>query len=271
MKKILYTLMAAPIFFLSSCSSGGSDNPTPQNNITGVWELTELEFNGDDLMPAYSEALTHYHSNGTYELKGYLADGSYVNGVGEYSISNGTLNTKSVLLTGPNSGLYQNATATLNWTDDDEISTSGSIPCLGGTGFSRSVKTTHALGTAPSNSIVGVWETTYANLAGQDVLTPNYSQVLDYFWSDGTYGTDLYFLDGSFDWAIGSYSISNDQTTITTTSTLYSTGQTFTASMNITEFEIDEIELYTSNFLNSGPYTVRASRSGCYPLSNWKK
>ena len=271
MKKILYALMVAPVFFLSSCSSGGSDNPTPQNSITGVWELTELEFNGDDLMPAYSEALTYYHSNGMYELKGYLVDGSYVNGVGEYSISNGTLNTKSIILTGDASGLYQDATAIFNWTNDNEVSTSsGNSPCLSGTGSSKSVKTTNSLGSAPGNSIVGVWEATYLNLGGQDILTPNYNQVLYYYFADGSVGTELYLLDGSFDWASGTYSISDN--VITTSSTLNSTQQTITASMNITKLEIDKAELYTSDFLGTGDaYTLKASKVECVSLSNWKK
>jgi hypothetical protein len=124
MKKLFYTLLVVPFFFFSSCSSGGggSDNPTP-TELTGVWELTELEYNGTDLMPNYSEALYYFHPNGAYELKAYLSDGSYANGVGEYSISNGTLYSKSTILTGVNKGLYQNGTATVNWINDNEIST----------------------------------------------------------------------------------------------------------------------------------------------------
>jgi len=280
MKKLLLILLCLPLLFTtckkednygSSSSSSSSSNNT--SNVTGVWELTELELNGDDLMPSYSEALYYYHPNGTYELKGYLADGSYANAVGEYSISNGTIYGKATVLTGVNQGLYQSGSSSLTWVNENEVTVSSSSnPCIGGTAYSRSVKTTNSLGTAPSNSIVGVWEATYANLGGQDILTPNYNQVLYYYFADGSVGTELYFLDGSFDWASGTYSISGDQTLLTTSSTLNSTGQTITGSMNITKLEIDKTELYTSNFQGTGDaYTVRASKVECVPLSNWKK
>jgi hypothetical protein len=94
--------------------------------------------------------------------------------------------------------------------------------------------------------------------------------VLYYYWPDGTCGTELYFIDGSFDWAYGTYSISNDQTTLTTSSTLNSTLQTITASINITKFEVDNAEFYSYNFLDNGPYTLKVSKVACQPLSTWK-
>ena len=273
MKKIF--LFVSPLIFLVACSSGGGDSatdPLPTHDFTGVWELTELEVNGNDLMPTYSEALYYYHSNGTYELKGYLADSSYANGVGEYSISNDIITSKGTTLTGVNEGLYISSSSAVTWVNENEVTVTGTLPpCLGGgTGYSRSVKTTNSLGSAPSNSIVGVWEATYANLGGQDILTPNYNQVLYYYFADGSVGTELYFLDGSFDWASGTYSISGN--VITTSSTLNSTQQTITGSMNITKLEIDKAELYTSDFLGTGDaYTLKASKVECVSLSNWKK
>ena len=257
MKKIF--LFVSPLIFLVACSSGGGDSaPVPQNDVTGVWELAELEFNGDDLMPAYAEALYYYHSDGTYELKAYLADGSYTNGVGEYSISNGTLNTKSIVLTGDAAGLYQDATATFNWINDNEVSTSsGNSPCLSGTGSSRFVKTTNSLGSAPSMPIVGVWRATQINLGGEDLMAP-YSQVLLYFWADGTFGEEDYYSDGSYDWSVGTYSISSDQTTVTMSL------DGIIASANIVKLEVDKAELYTPNLAGTGQaYSIKASRAEC--------
>ena len=48
-----------------------------------------------------------------------------------------------------------------------------------------------------------------------------------------------------------------------------STGQTIAGSMNITKLEVDEVDLYTSDFLGNGPYTLKVSKVACYPLSTW--
>ncbi len=78
MKLIYYNIISLFLFsIITSCSggdsgSGGSDSPLPQNNISGVWELTELEYNGIDLMPEYSQAWYNFHPNGEYEFEGYL-------------------------------------------------------------------------------------------------------------------------------------------------------------------------------------------------------
>ena len=68
----------------------------------------------------------------------------------------------------------------------------------------------------PTNySVEGVWETTYANLDGTNVLTP-YSHVYEFFWEDGTYGGESYDFDGNIAvLSIGSYSISSDKTSLT--------------------------------------------------------
>ena len=141
-------------------------------------------------MPAYSEALYYYHSNGMYEVKGYLADGTYLNGVGTYQLNNDktTESIKVTALTGETAGLYQSVTNTLNWVNENEVTTSSSsVPCIGGTGYSRYVKTTNSLGSAPSMPVIGVWRATEINLAGQDLMAP-YSQVLYYFWANGEVG-----------------------------------------------------------------------------------
>jgi hypothetical protein len=266
MKKLLNLLLATPIIFLTSCSSGGGDT-TPENDITGVWQLTEAEWNGDDLMPAYSEALYYYHSNGMYEVKGYLADGTYLNGVGTYSLNNDktTESIKVTALTGETAGLYQSVTNTLNWVNENEVTTSSSsVPCIGGTGYSRSVKTTNSLGSAPSMPVIGVWRATEINLAGQDLMAP-YSQVLYYFWANGEVGVEYYNSDGIDYWSVGTYTISSDQTTLTMSL------EDITASVNIIKLEIDKAELYTPNLDGLGAYSLKVDREECIALSNWKK
>ncbi len=63
--------------------------------------------------------------------------------------------------------------------------------------------------------ISGVWETVYANLDGDDMLT-EYSHVYEFFWDDGTYGSEGYDLNGNLDvFSIGTYSLSADQTSLT--------------------------------------------------------
>ena len=268
MKKIF--LFVSPLIFLVACSSGGGDSaPVPQNEFTGVWELAELEWNGDDLMPAYSEALYYYyHSNGMYELKGYLADGTYLNGVGTYSLNNDktTASVKVTTLTGETAGLYQSGTNTLNWVNENEVTTSSSsVPCIGGTGAGRIVKTTNSLGSAPSMPVVGVWRATQINLGGEDLMAP-YSQVLLYFWADGTFGEEDYYSDGSYDWSLGTYLISGDQTTLTMSL------DGVIASANIIKLEVDKAELYTPDLAGTGQaYSIKADRVECTTLSNWKK
>ena len=66
-----------------------------------------------------------------------------------------------------------------------------------------------------SASIVGVWETTYANLDGTDALT-SYSHVYEFFWQDGTYGSESYDLAGNLAAiSVGTYSLSSNQTSLT--------------------------------------------------------
>ena len=63
-------------------------------------------------------------------------------------------------------------------------------------------------------SILGVWETTYANANGTDVLA-SYSNLYEFFWPDGTYGSEGYDLYGNLSLvSFGNYSLSNDQTTL---------------------------------------------------------
>ena len=66
-----------------------------------------------------------------------------------------------------------------------------------------------------SASIVGVWETTYANLDGTDQLYP-FSHVYEFFYEDGTYGSEGYDLTGNLaSFSFGSYSLSSNQTSLT--------------------------------------------------------
>ena len=263
MKKILNLLLATPIIFLTSCSSGGGDT-TPENDITGVWQLTESELNGVNAMPLISQALYYYHSNGTYESEVYFADGTSGNGVGKYSISNGTINLKAIVLDGAAAGLYQDNTGSFNWINENEISGSGYYDCSEGTLSSKSGKTTNSLGSAPSMPVIGVWRATEINLAGQDLMAP-YSQVLYYFWANGVVGVEYYNSDGIDDWSVGTYTISSDQTTLTMSL------EDLTASYNIIKLEIDKAELYTPNLDGLGAYSVKVDRAECIALSNWKK
>ena len=268
MKKLIYILICSPIIFFTSCSSGGGgdSSPLPQNNITGVWELQDLVFDGTDLMPNYIQAEYYYHDNGLYEFNGDMVDGSYIYGIGEYSISNGILNTKSITLTGNTAGLYQDATTSLSWVNENEVLMSGgSSPCIGGYGSSRSIKTNNALGNSPNFPVLGVWRATQITLNGQNLLS-GISQVLLYFFADGSYGEEYYYPDGSFDYSTGAYLISNDQTQ----ATVITDGVTL--ALDIVKLEIDQAELYTNNAAGTGQsYTLKLDRAQCITLSNWKK
>jgi hypothetical protein len=195
-----------------------------------------------------------------------MADGSYTNGVGTYSLNNDktTASIKVTSLTGDAAGLYQSATGTINWVNENEVTISNSaVPCIGGTGYSRLVKTTNSLGAAPSMPVVGVWRATEISLGGEDQMADN-SQVLLYFWADGTFGEEDYFLDGSMESSIGTYSISSDQTIITISL------DGIIASANIVKLEVDKAEIYTSDLAGTGQaYSIKASRAECTTLSSW--
>lgn len=288
MKNIFYLLLFTPIIYLTSCSSGGgSDNPIPTipDDISGVWELKEYTYNGMDAIAEGFSGDYYYWPDGTYGVESYY-NGSSSYGIGTYSLSNDkqTSAIDVTILTGDLVGVYASGSNTLNWINENEytISSSGT-DCLSGEEFNvffRIVKTTNSLGPTPSfiNNIVGVWEATVINFEGQDVLTPNYSEVLLYFTPDGSFKEEAYYF-GGMDWSLGTYTITGDQTSLSLTTTSHSyqsaliqnpEGQGGT-SINITDFKVNEIDLHTSNYAGTGlEYSLKASKKECTPLYEQK-
>lgn len=258
MKKLL--LFVSPLIFLVACSSGGGDAPLPQNDVTGVWELTELQLDGTDLMPSISQALYYYHPNGMYEAKVWGTDGSYTNAIGTYSTSNDlTVSTTNVVtLGGGNYGLYQSGSAALTFVNENEVTTSSSsVPCIGGVSFGRMVKTTNSLGTAPSMPIIGAWRVTEVNHAINTLEDKVYDNI--YLYDDGSYREEILFTDGSTQITIGSYQISSDQTSLT----LLDPDVGVPLSGTIDTWEIDEVEISNPDLLGTGPYSMKMERIEC--------
>ena len=127
----------------------------------------------------------------------------------------------------------------------------------------------------PTNySVVGVWETTYANLDGTNTLTP-YSHVYEFFWEDGTYGAESYDFDGNIAaLSIGSYSISSDKTSLTINIEYFDddgdndytngTYETLIVPFNITKLDNSDLHINTSNILVNGasvPYNKRLEKT----------
>ena len=114
-------------------------------------------------------------------------------------------------------------------------------------------------------SIEGVWETTYANLDGTDVLA-GYSTVYEFFFPDGTYGSEGYDLSGNISLiSLGNYTLSNDQTTLIINGTYLDddgdgSGIVIDATIpcDVTTFNNTDLHLYITDYAGTPvSYTKR--------------
>ena len=122
----------------------------------------------------------------------------------------------------------------------------------------------------PNNiDITGVWQNISLTANGEPQF---YQEVLYYHWEDGTYGSEITTLDGTFDYAFGTYSISEDQSTITTIAKLASSGVTTTATSNITLLENGDLQLDAKSLAGvdiSDLNIILVNTKTTLPLSNW--
>ena len=114
-------------------------------------------------------------------------------------------------------------------------------------------------------SIEGVWETTYANADGTDVLA-GYSTIYEFFFPDGTYGSEGYDLSGNISSiSLGNYTLSNDQTTLIINATYLDddgdgSGIAIDATIpcDVTKFNNTDLHLYITDYAGTPiSYTKR--------------
>ena len=258
MKKIIYLLLATPIIFLTSCSSGGGGEASPQNDITGVWELTEIEWDGQDLMDAFIQGEYYLYPDGTYKAKGYTTDGIGISGNGTYSYSNGKMELEVVDLI---NGTYMTVTDNVDWVNENEVTLSAyNHSCLEGEGFYRIVKTNNSLGNSPNKTIIGVWEVTEVNHPDFSLEDKIYDNL--YFYNDGSYREEIMFIDGSTQITIGLYEISSDQESFT----MIDGDLGIPLAGSIDKWETDKVEISTPDLLGTGPYSMKMERIKCVTL-----
>ena len=280
MKKLLYLLLATPIIFLTSCSSGGGgDNtePEPTFLFEGVWSMSALEVGGVDLMPLYNEGLTYVWPDGTIGVELILVDGTSSYSYGTYSLSSDqtSYTTEVTVGSGPSMGSYVSSTSSLSIINAEEMTASSYNDCLEVPSSGTSIKTTNSLSdwNHPAiNYIIGVWERNSMMFSDVEVFPTTHSMVLDYFWENGQYGVEYYDLNGNLsDWGIGTHELSSNGI-LTITRTLSSIGSPSTILFDVNKFTANELNLYTPDYAGTGiNFSSNAYKSSCHYLSSWKK
>ena len=127
--------------------------------------------------------------------------------------------------------------------------------------------------------ITGCWEWQTGVVNGDNVFSAavGISEVVLYFWDDGQFGIEYYTPDGLAQYDIGTYSLSANQTTATTTTMSYVRDA---SSYWITNFEttstVINIAKFNSNELNGGWNdndgigNFTSNKSSTYFLNGWK-
>jgi len=283
MKKYFICLLATPIIFLTSCSSGGGgDNtePEPTFLFEGVWSMSAIEVGGLDLMPLYNEVLTYVWPDGTIGSELILVDGTSSYSYGTYSLSSDqtSYTTEVTVGSGPTMGSYVSSTSSLSIINAEEMTGSGYNDCLEVPSSGTSIKTTNSLSdwNHPAiNYMIGVWERNSTMVNNEETFPSNYSAVYEFFYVDGTYGVEFWDLNGDLDsWGTGTYLLSTDQITIT--NTLNTTGVPVTYTMDITQSSESKLDRHTNDYTANGNQTgiqmsFSSIKSSCTYLSSWKK
>ena len=127
-------------------------------------------------------------------------------------------------------------------------------------------------------SITGCWEWQTGTVNGTDVFSASggMTDVVLYFWDDGSYGVEYYVPGGLAMYDLGTYSLSANQTSMSTVSDTYqNTGNGFAlvgsseTALNISKFNSNEFDGGWDD--NDGVGIFTSTKSSTYFLGNWKK